>query len=63
MQIGFWERILGLGVIVFLVACIVVYHLLTDRSKARKAANSAKEAPAAAGQPASSQPPKGSKAA
>lgn len=63
MEIGFWERVVGLGFIVVLVGCIVVFHMLTGRSKARKAAAGAKETPTAAGEPAapSSHPPKGSK--
>ncbi len=63
MEIGFWERVLGFAFIAFLVGCIVVFHMLTGRSKARKATTDAKETPTAGGEPASSQPPKGSKVA
>lgn len=38
MELGFWERIVGVGVILALIGSLVLYHLLTGRSKTRRAA-------------------------
>lgn len=38
MELGFWERIVGVGVILALIGCLVLYHFLMGRSKTRRAA-------------------------
>lgn len=38
MQLGFWERTVMVGITLALIGCIVLYHLLTGRSRTRRAA-------------------------
>lgn len=62
MQIGFWERVIGFGVMLLLIRCIVAYHIFTGRA-ARKVARVSGEAPTAPGQPAAPARSKGPKVA
>lgn len=62
MQIGFWERVIGFGVMLLLIGCIVAYHSFTSRA-ARKAALVSGGAPTAPGEPKPPAKSKGPKVA